>query len=412
MNPKQQSAFDTIVRGASVFLTGPAGTGKTVTISNVIQWGHDQSKKIGITSSTGISALLIGGRTLHSYLGIGLGTKDPEELAKSVRYKNKNAYDRVRNVDILIIDEISMIDAVLFDKVSKFMAIVRGRPKEPFGGVQIVVSGDFCQLKSVDGDSFCFASKVWKRMRLEVVQLTEIMRQSGDSEFIEMLTELRWGRCSKAILERLESLRATVFEGDIKPTTLYAKNVDVDAMNKREYDVLIGSGAESMTYKARMPSGASKIKTWLASNKIQETLDLCIGAQVVLTYNLDPVAGFVNGSRGVVTELTAAGPRVKFVNEQEIVVEPKKFACEDDQDVFVMAIPLKLAWCITHHRSQGMTIDRLQVALADCFTWGQGYTALSRARSLESIKIINVKASSFQTHPDVIAYYAGLSTAE
>jgi len=406
MNTEQQVAFDLIVQGKSIFLTGIAGSGKSYLIREIAKWAHENNIRIGITSSTGASATLIGGRTLHSFLGIGLGTKDAQSLAKSVRYRNQFAYEKVKTLDILLIDEISMIDAELFDKISEYIGIIRNKTQYPFGMLQLIFSGDFCQLPPIKGQ-YCFESAIWQHMRLNNIILTQQMRHNDDDEFRMMLSELRFGRCTDEIYERLCELKHTVFEGDIKPTTLYCKNIDVDAMNLAEYNNLIEAGALSTIYTSEYVDSI-KNKKWIETNKYPEYVSLCIGAQVILTINLDQDMGLVNGSRGIVIDLTIYGPMVRFVDGTEIVIKKFAFTSEDDGSLSIKCIPLKLAWSITIHRAQGMTIDRVLLGNLNSFTNGQGYVALSRAKNLKSIKILDVKKSSFRCSKKVIEFYENI----
>ena len=403
MSKRIMKAFDS---GDNMFITGAAGCGKTFNINQLITHIKEKELKIGITSSTAASALLIGGRTVHSYLGIGLGTKEAPKLASSLRYKNKTKYDILRDLDVLIIDEISLLDADFIDKLSDYLAIVRGKRKV-FGGLQIIFSGDFLQLSPVKSETYAFQSKAWKLLRLNNIVLTKMMRQIDDLEFQHILEELRFGRCSDAILERLEQLKYTKFEGDIKPTLLYSRNIDVDAINSKQYQKLVDAGATKKTYTS-LKSSHPNVQHWVDSNKFPERIEVCIGAQVILTANVDPSAGLFNGSRGIVTELGTLGPTVKFVDGREIVIERWMTVSEDNKRLFIECIPLRLAWCLTIHRSQGMTIDRLVVSLKDCFTYGQAYVAISRARDLASIKVVDAQKTSFKCSQEVVDFYKSI----
>jgi ATP-dependent DNA helicase PIF1 len=403
MNAEQLLALNAVKRRQSIFLSGSAGTGKSFTLGEIIRWAHSEKLEIGVTASTGCAAYLIRGRTIHSYLGIGLAKKTARELAEYVKSKKPFIVAKIKGLDILVIDEISMISSELMDKISEFLSIITGNPK-PFGGIQIVLTGDFAQLKSVDG-KYCFHSAEWKRANIENVVLTQIMRQDKDEVFKRMLEELRWGLCTKESLKLLRSLKHTVFKNGIIPTILYSTNIDVDTVNQRKYTDLLENGARQQSYKTTYSSSYAS-KSWASSIKIPEKTDVCVGAQVVLTWNVSQDDGLINGSRGVVTALTPKGPQVKFVSGLEVVIEPVKILQDEDVDTWVSFIPLKLAYALTIHKSQGMTLDAVIIDLGDSiFEYGQAYTALSRARSLDSIRIISVKRESFKTHKEVVEFY-------
>lgn len=403
MNARQAHALSLVQKGHNVLLTGPAGTGKTFTMKHIINWAKDNGKKVGITASTGMAAYLLQGKTMHSFLGIGLGSKPASALAAYVKSKNPNLYAKLRSLDVFIVDEISMVNDELLDKVSDFMAIVRDRRGEPFGGVQLILCGDFCQLPPVDG-KFCFLADSWTKADMKVCLLEELVRQSDDVAFQTMLQELRWGYCSKETLQKLKSLKHTQFAEGVMPTRLYSINVDVDKINQKEFDVLVdATGAKPVEYPTTYSTNP-QTSSWCKSIRVPEKVVLCVGAQVMITWNIGPE--LVNGTRGVVTCLTPEGPYVRLKTGQEVLVEYMKMTSEDDETVFCSFIPLRLAYAISIHKSQGMTLDAVEMDLGDSiFEYGQAYTALSRARTLDSIRITKVKASSFRTNPQVKKFY-------
>lgn len=400
---EQSSAFEKIKSGVNVFVTGQAGCGKTYLLKHVINWARDHSMKIGVTASTGLAAYLLRGRTIHSFLGIGLGKQPAQSLAESLRKKNKPVYKKLQALDILIIDEMSMINAELLDKISEYLCLIRGCDKA-FGGVQVILCGDLCQIKSVNG-KYCFQSEVWKKADIEMVMLEQQIRQSNDETFKEILKELRWGICTKDTLKLLKSLKKTVFADGIVPTRLYSLNFDVDQINEREYKTLVDSGVERRVFKTEYSMPAAKI--WADSIKIPEQIELCIGAQVMITWNMSTTDGnLVNGSRGVITGFESDGPRVRLVNGQETVINMFKISCDENTMLETTFMPLKLAYAITIHKSQGLTLDAVEIDLGtSIFEYGQAYTALSRAQTLGSVRLVSVKASSFKTHEAVKRFY-------
>ena len=403
MNSDQLKAYNAVKNGENVFLSGSSGTGKSYTCLSIIEWARQQHKYIGVTSSTGTSAILINGKTIHSFLGIGLAKKIAADLFTRTYRTNKKTIQRLLDLELLIIDEISMISAELLEKISQYLSIIRD-DTTPFGGIQVVLVGDFAQLRSVEGD-YCFKADVWKRANIITVDLEKSMRQKDDKEFQDMLEELRWGRCTKDILRKLKSLKNTEFPEGIVPTILYAVNKDVDTINDHEMKKLLDAGATSCSYKS-IYSRNHNVENWAKSLKLPETIKLCVGAQVLLTMNVDLDRGLANGSRGVVVGLNHNSVVVRFVSGLVTTIDNYTYKDDADESMWMVFMPLKLAWAITIHRSQGATLDAVVLDLGDSvFTYGMAYVALSRVRNLQSVKIIDVKAKSFRTHPDVMTFY-------
>lgn len=402
MNTEQESAFERAKDGNNLLITGSGGVGKSFVLKHIIKWARDQKIDIAVTASTGSAAYLIRGRTIHSFLGIGLAKKKAKELAEDVLDKKRFIVSKLRNLELLVIDEISMIDAELFEKISEFLSIIRQCSK-PFGGIQLIACGDFAQLPPTRG-KYCFTSSEWERACIETIQLTQMMRQSDDYKFQKMLSELRWGLCSKESQVILKGLQKTKFDDNgIQPTILYSMNVDVDCINSAKYKELMEKGAKNMIY---ITQGSTSGLLWGNSIKIPEKVDLCVGAQVVLTWNVSQDDGLINGSRGIIMEISKAGPIVRFANGKEILIEIIKIENDEDKNCWCSFMPLRLAYALTIHKSQGMTLDLVVIDLGNSiFENGQAYTAISRARSLSCIKLLDFKASSFRTHKDVLKFY-------
>lgn len=403
MNAEQQAAFNEVQKGSNIFLTGSAGTGKSFTLNAIVRWARSKGLDVAVTASTGCAAYLLSGRTIHSYLGIGLAKKSAKELYDYIKHKKPFILSKLRSLDVLVIDEISMINEELLSKISEFLGLVRGSSKA-FGDIQIILSGDFAQLPSIEG-TYCFHSKEWKRAAIITHNLVVLMRQNNDERLREILEELRWGMCSNNTIQTLTGLKHTKFPSGIIPTVLYSMNVDVEKVNNKKFTALLEKGADHRTYKTTYAPHVH-VKEWASSIKIADAIHLCVGAQVVLTWNLSQADGLINGSRGVVTHVTDKGPKVKFTSGVDVVIEPYKIVQDDNPDSWISFVPLKLAYALTVHKSQGMTLDAVVLDLGDSiFEYGQAYTALSRVRNLESIRILNVKAKSFKTHKDVLAFY-------
>lgn len=403
MNREQLRAFEIATSGRNLGLFSAAGTGKTFVTKKIIEWAKQNNKNIGITSSTGTSAVTMGGRTLHSFLGIGLAQKSAYHLSVNTRTRSPNIISKLRDLDMLIIDEVSMISAELFDKVSEYLSIIRNAKDKPFGGVQLILSGDMCQLPPVNGE-YPFQSNVWKELNLICIDFVEQVRQNNDEVFQKILSDARFGICSDKSLSILKSLKNPSF-GEIEPTILYSKNVNVEHINQSRYNDLVIKGAKKMTYDSIF-SKDKNTKAWAESLKIPSNVELCVGAQVMLTVNLSVEEGFANGSRGMITEFLEEGPVVLFKNGEQILVERWLFKDENDEEIWGSAIPLKLAYALTIHKSQSMTLDAAIIDLGpSIFECGQAYVALSRVRDMKSVKIINILKTSFKTNEEVIQFY-------
>lgn len=391
LTDEQSSVLTSVLEGQNIFLTGDAGTGKSFLIGAIVKC----KRNAAVTAMTGSAALLINGSTLHSFLGIGLAKESAEKLAQSVR-KFTPVVNRIRETSTLIIDEVSMMSDELFEKVDAFLKIIK-RSSRPFGGIQMVLVGDPFQLCPVEG-SYFFTSKLWEESGFTRRNLTVNMRQKGDPLFKEILDTVRFGGCPEKYVEILARLRDTKFPEGIKPTRLYSKNVSVDGINQSELSDLIAAGADSKEYPLNCSSDRGR--KWLKLNKIPEKVTLCVGAQVMCTRN-QPTLGLANGSRGVITKTDAFG--VWFKKLDGVTVFVPYFVAPVGNEDTVSYMPVKLAWAITIHSAQGMTIDALEVDLGqDIFTWGQAYTGLSRATSLATVRVANVLSSSFVTHPIVL----------
>ena len=412
LTSKQIKAFSLIEQGYNIFLTGAAGSGKTMLIKTFIDI-FKESKIIAITSTTGISALLFGGSTLHSYLGIGLGTGTIDSITKKI-FMFPWLRKRWCNIEILVIDEISMLSPELFDKIEEIARIVR-RNKKTFGGIQLLLSGDFCQLPCVKSENFCFESKSWDICIDYNIYLTEIMRQT-DKDFQDLLNNIRLGILSdntKKMLENRKNIKLTN-EFGIKPTKLYSTNYSVDYINNSELDKLDTELYEYEIETIFYPGCKNKSSTMEKNMKYcsaVELLQLCVGSQVMLIYNMNIENGLVNGSRGVITRFINDLPVVKFINGEERVIDYHIWEIEenDKKIMKIIQIPLKLAWAFTIHKIQGCTLDYTEIDLTNCFEYGMSYVALSRVKNLNSLSITNIDFESIKANPKAIEFYNKLS---
>eukprot|EP00834_Sanchytrium_tribonematis_P003663 NODE_150_length_15491_cov_0.365644.p3 type:complete len:573 gc:universal NODE_150_length_15491_cov_0.365644:8864-10582(+) len=412
LNSKQSLILNLVNKGESVFYSGHAGTGKSYLLRKIIaNLRQTHFTEVGVTSSTGISAVNIGGTTLHSYFKIGTGESPIEDLIARNR-KNTNWL----HTKALIVDEISMIDAALFDKLEQMARELRNND-EPFGGMQLVFVGDFYQLPPVKNDArYCFEADSWKRCMKNSILLNTIYRQTN-SKFVSMLNEIRNNKASDEtikLLQRQSSLNICEKDG-IKCTKLYSRNKQVDQLNGVELSKLPG---KERTFTGEL-SGESSLKKFLLQNsRAPLNLPLKVGAQVMLLKNIDPSEGLVNGLKGIVTELEDEdqAPFVKFENGRNMFVKAQDWTISDPVDKKKTAtysqIPLNLAWACTIHKSQGQTISKLEVDCSGIFTYGQLYVALSRAQDLNNLKIMNFQRKHIKTDPRVSEFYKKVKNNE
>lgn len=405
LNYEQESALNNFKAGKNIFLTGPAGTGKSVTLSKIREYCNLAKIELGITATTGTAAFLINGKTVHSYLGIGLATESAEYIYNHVKHKLSHIPKKLRKIKALIIDEISMLDANLLDKISEYLKLVCKNDK-PFGGIQVVLTGDFCQLAPVSGE-YAFKSYVWSELNLKTIYLTKLIRQDGDLKFQKILSDARYGYSSAESYKILSSLSTTEF-GEIKPTILYPRNFDVDKINKLESEKLINSGAKNESYKVEYPISRSKDKSarWAKSLDIPETVSFCVGDQVVVTANIDQDSGIVNGTRGIIIDVNPIFVTIRKTNDVKIEIRYHETTNTEDTDLKLRFMPLKLAYALSIHKSQGMTLDAIEVDIGPkIFAAGQAYTALSRAQNLNSVKVKSIAQKSFIIDPEVLKFY-------
>ena len=416
LSEKQKDVLDKIIKGYNVFLTGAGGVGKSLIIK-LFYDAYKDSKKIGITSTTGTSAILIGGTTLHSFLGIGLGKDSVESLYLKIK-KKAYMFKRWRDLDTLIIDEISMLSPHLFDKL-EFLARKLRYNELPFGGIQVILTGDFLQLPCIETDEFCFEAKTWDKCIKYSIYLTEIFRQE-DILFQTCLNEVRIGKLSKKSIDTLKStINKDLFNSSgIIPTKIYSLNIDVDKENQKELDKLCLKNKDLEFFEYELEVNLLKKNLKFVDEKIKkncvapQNLQLCIGAQVILLYNIDLESGLANGSRGIISKFEDNLPIVKFINGIECAIDYQEWIIEENGEkiISITQIPLKGAYAITVHRSQGLTIDFAELDLSDIFEYGQAYVALSRVKNLEGLSIKNLNIKKIIANKKAVQYYEKLLT--
>jgi ATP-dependent DNA helicase PIF1 len=408
-----------------VFLTGPGGTGKSTIVREFARQCENNGTIVALTALTGVAALQIGGQTLHSWAGIGLGKRSVADLVLKIT-KFSACRKRWQNTHVLVIDEVSMLSPELLEKLDRIAREIRGSPSSPFGGLQLILTGDFCQLPPVEGNRFCFESPVWKQIIHVTVYLQKVVRQT-DPVFQHCLSEIRMGQCSPQTEQLLRSCigRQLVNDLGIKPTKLYSTRKDVDRMNQLEIEKLKAQGSESKVYKAicgveNRNSITTKQRRFLITRMarncvVPSSLELVVGAQVMLVHNLDVQAGLVNGSRGVVLALNDASVKVRFLNGLAVTLMAHTWTHQDKDTKTVVSlsqIPLILGYSGTIHKTQSQTLDYVVVDLGPTvFEYGQAYTALSRVRSLKGLQIESFQPNRIKTHPKVKQFYDELLAA-
>jgi ATP-dependent exoDNAse (exonuclease V) alpha subunit len=405
LTTEQKNVIKFLQNKKNIYLRGAAGTGKTYTIVCVKQWALERNIKIGITAMTGCASLLISGSTLHSFLGIGLASKSAEELASFTSSKRKFIATKLKKLQLLVIDEISMLDKTLFEKISQYLKLLRNNDL-PFGGVQLLLCGDFCQLPPVNG-KYCFNSELWDILNLQECYLTKSFRQSGDSTFQNLLESIRQCSLKPEDIEILNKLQKTEFKFGIKPTKLYPLCANIDEINEYYYQKLIKSGESNYTYNRYISDLAKNDLIWVEKQNIPDTNKLSVGCQVFVTHNVSIDDKIVNGTRGVIVQLSEINATIRKTDGELYTVSLHTVRHEDHEDIWIQFMPLRLAFALTIHKSQGMTLDAIEIDLGkNIFEYGQAYTAISRAKNLDSIRLVHFDPKAFKTHGDVLKFYS------
>ena len=412
----QAEALVILKTGANVFLTGEPGSGKTHTVNADVAHLRSCGIEPAITASTGIAATHIGGYTIHSWSGIGV-RRDLTKYDLDRIGQNRNVVRRVANARILIIDEVSMLSARTLSMVDVVCREIR-RNQQPFGGLQIVLVGDFFQLppiqrreeredeqesfaKEVAREEFAFAAAVWDTLNPTVCYLSEQHRQE-DAAFLEFLSALR----SASIVESHRMLLRTRYSSNPKDgiTQLYSHNADVNAINSAELEKLDGE-VKKFEMEGR---GPEKLVASLKRGCLSpDVLSLKLGACIMFTKNDVTTHRYVNGTLGSVVGFSGENgyPVVKTNAGRAICAEPDEWRIEDGGRVLarIVQVPLRLAWAMTVHKSQGMSLDAAHMDLSNTFEYGQGYVALSRVRTLAGLSLAGLNARALEVHPEILA---------
>jgi len=401
MNEKQLEALEIVKNGRNMFLTGSAGTGKSYTIKEIIKYLEANNINYGLTALTGCAAVLINGQTIHSFLGLGI-SRDLRTIIKNLE-KFKKQLNIIKNLQTLIIDEVSMMDNELFELINNLLKYIKKNDKS-FGGIQLILVGDFYQLPPIVND-YCFTSHIWDDLNLVPIVLTEIIRQKDDDELKKILEEIRNEKLSENSLEILKNLVITdrkYKEDEIKPTRLYPINTNVDKINAYEYKKLLKKNDnKEVLYKARTNT-KENVETY--------DINLTLNAQIMVIRNISVENKLVNGTRGIVVEMKENSVIIRDNDDRlhEIIYHTD---INENNKKKISFMPLKLAYAISIHKSQGASIDNLEIDLGDdIFISGQLYTAISRSTNIKNLKLINFSKSSLIKNKKINNFYKKIYT--
>ncbi len=417
LSDQQKSVIHSFENNKNILVTGGAGTGKSYLL-NFLKRNYPISR-LEITASTGIAALNVGGSTIYSWAGIGLANLPIEKIIENIfSAKATRVRRRIRQAKALAIDEISMISVEVFEILNRVFQAVRENSL-PMGGIQIVAFGDFLQLPPINRDTqnynFCFNSNAWKSLNFEAFVLEQSFRQS-DEEFIRVLNNLRFGEITREDRKVLESrIKAEDKNQALRPTILTTHNYKVEKINSDELKKI----PENEVSHQATYSGIPERIEYLRKNCLSpDILRLKVGAQVMMIKNTYQKEGIINGSLGIVKNFSPRKffPIVEFANGKILTIGPEEWLLEKVNDTTketvveasMSQIPLILAWAITIHKSQGLTLDKISCDLSESFSPGQIYVALSRARSLNGVFIESINFDRLTSNDEAVKFYRNL----
>ena len=443
LSEEQNYAFEKFKRGENLFITGPGGTGKTRLIHDMVEYMNLHGKRFQVCAMTGCAAVLLGNckaKTLHSWSGIRLANGPPDKIIYSV-IRNKFATKEWKTVKVLIVDEVSMMSRKIFDILDAIGKSIKSCPK-PFGGIQVVFTGDFYQLPPVDkageleSSQFCFESDRWLSVfpLKNHIELKTMFRQT-DPVYINILSQIRKGEIDKESIDILNKYvkRDFISMDGLKPTKLFSVRNKTDFVNKSQYDKI-----EEPEFKFNMKMDTNftiymdskkpisiedlencskltsleiqfQIEKIMESRNISNILELKKGAIVMCTANIDMDNSICNGAQGVITdfEIGTKLPIVAFANGIKKRIEYEFFQSVDYPTICIGQIPLCLAWALTIHKIQGASLSIADMDLGNSiFEYGQTYVALSRVRTLEGLYLSAFNPQRIRANPIVKDFYS------
>ncbi len=438
-NNEQREIFDKYINGENIFITGPGGTGKTYLIKAIVAHAKENNKAFRVTALTGCAAILLecGATTLHAFSGIGLATGTIKQVIDRV-IKNRHKKLNWQKIDTLLVDEVSMLSLKLMYILDQIGRKVKKEPNKPFGGIQLIFSGDFYQLPPVGNEDdpetmqFCFETPLWNETfpRENQIQLTSIFRQS-DPQYVKILNGLRVGKITNNGIATLLNRVKNPTDITLKPTTILPRRRDADAINYRELDKL--DIATEKIYKTTvvseddLPLTREQYKNlalftekerdyevqYLTDNIMAEKeIKLRLGAVVMCIVNLNTESyrPIINGSQGKIVEFVDNYPVVEFTNGSKEVIGPHTWQSERLPGIAIKQVPLIYAWAITIHKAQGLTLEQGLIDIgSNIFECGQTYVALSRVKSLEGLYLKAFDHKKIKINRKVQLFYDQLS---
>ena len=403
----------------NIFITGPAGSGKSYLIQYIMNHAKENNLSIQCCAMTGCAAFILncGAKTLHSWSGVGLMSKSDDEIIKHI---SNSVYLRKRwmNTDILIIDEVSMLSLKLFELLDKIGKVIRDEPNIPFGGLQVILSGDFHQLAPPAEDKYCFESPLWDINIPIQIELNVIFRQK-EERFTKILNQIRRGRISRksfeTLMQYLNRDKSKLLNG-IQPTILYPRKFQVDRLNKQKL-MALHTEVKKFHYHINFKSNREtvsinrEVEAILKHAPFEETLELKVGTQVMCVANLDVECGICNGSLGIITHFDSLSgfPVVKFNCGITRVIRYHTWTSQVIKDLTIQQLPLVMAWAITIHKAQGASLDLVEIDIgSSIFAYGQTYVALSRVKTLDGLFVRSFSPHKIIKNETVDTFYKKL----
>lgn len=434
LTPDQEKTLISFKCGDNILITGPGGSGKSYLIKTIVEECKKTDRSVQVCAMTGCAAVLLqcGAKTLHSWGGFGLANGDIKNVIKRVtgnRYKKKPW----KEVDVLIIDEISMLSKKLLTCIDYIARISRNKRDVPFGGIQVILSGDFYQLPPVgdeedeDSSAFCFESEAWKGIDA-ICQLSTIKRQD-DQMFVKILNQVRIGKISKNTINILKTRVGASIDGDIKPTVMFPRRFHADQVNAMEYKSLpstkeyiykceVKDDVEDLTPAERkiraMVSDEAlehEIKYLSSGTMAENCIALKVGTQVMCIANieLDSAQQIVNGSQGIVVDFQNDLPIVQFRCGAVKQMGKHSWPSETLPGISIQQVPLIYSWAITIHKAQGVTLEVAEIdAGSHIFECGQTYVALSRVKNIQGLKLSSFDYKKIRVNKKVKDFYSSV----
>jgi ATP-dependent DNA helicase PIF1 len=427
LSTSQTKALEMVKRGSNVFITGSAGTGKSFLLKKIMAFLDGAAKPFDLTASTGVAAWHIGGSTLHSWAGIGLGDEKVEVAIEKLK-KRKDKVADWRSIHVLIVDEISMIQVKYLEKLNCIAKALRNSQRA-FGGIQLILIGDYFQCPSVEKKKdvkhrFPFQAPLWQELNMQSIALKENFRQANDNSFFQLLERVKVSRTTRDD-ENVLKKRLIVSHGNVDESSLIrlcSRRDTAEIVNKTELEKI---ESPSVFFKGELvnydlyghviPASTTTEDDKKDRYPVDMSIELKIGAEVLLCCNMDKENGLFNGCRGRVVAFrrdmddpldTRSYPVVHFEHGFRTIVKPNRWETKKKKRLTstFTQIPLLLRYAITIHRAQGLTLSRVLITM-DFFEYGQGYVALSRVRALDDLFLKDVNMKRIMVSEDVIEFY-------